>query len=773
MAFGSPTTDRAVSFAAQAASFTMKGTTEEPEIETDRPRDLLLCLHGWRSNAAITKLQLTHLGLLSEAYEPVYINGPIIESSAADEEVEMMTPGPYYSWTAQHGEDEANINEIVNGLKTLLEHLVALSKSTLGIGYSAVYGFSQGAAVAVLLSNETIRNRLLSEMGEGPLPYQPWNVVFTACAANTRMVDAVAKHLGLDPQEFPADGCIPLPSVHFIGLTDPHKVESERLMRLFDSSKALPCYLDSGHEIPASTELLHYLAPEAMMWCQRMGSTSDGDNFQSPFAGENGLEEGELYHIQKVVASHEGGAEMVPIMNIMDESQNFQDQCAMGRADYDRDISRPHLGKYGQYVLSDMEMSQMNIFDMLGKANPKDIAFRAPGATPLSYGELVDFIWGGDGDLRRIGAQPNFRVAYSAPFGVLSATAFVAVAAQCTAVPLDPGYNATDLTLAFDQLDPDLVIVFEGVEGADAVEEAAAAKGIPVHQAKAVSGTCGLYRFEQSATAAGINLTDPVLSNPPDNDGLILRTSGTTSKPKVVPLRMSSIVSNAQVIAKSLGLVSNDVALNAMPLFHIGGLSANLLSSMAAGAGVILLSQFNVEEFSDYLTGAEGEVTPTWYSSVPTMHAAITQYHEDLEFKHTLRFIRSGADAMPQSLALKMQALFGVPIVLTYSMTEQMPITQPATGFSIPTHKPTSVGRTVAASMCLVDRNMRPLPKDESGETTGEVCISGPMVTAGYLNNPTANASTFFRMGGMEWFRTGDMVRFTLDLKLRWCLRDF
>jgi oxalate---CoA ligase len=333
---------------------------------------------------------------------------------------------------------------------------------------------------------------------------------------------------------------------------------------------------------------------------------------------------------------------------------------------------------------------------------------------------------------------------------------------------LDPGYNEADYLLAFEQLKPDLVITFDGVDSA-LVHKVALGQGLRVAHATVQPGTCGLFKFEKeknvSFAHSSRSLDNKHIVNHADSNGLILRTSGTTSKPKVVPLKMWAIVANSRVIAKNLGLRSSDIALNAMPLFHIGGLSANLLSSLAAGASVILLPKFNAADFFDFLTSPE-EPRPTWYSAVPTMHAAIHQFSEDSIFKTSLRFIRSGAAAMPHDLAVKMEETFGCPLILTYSMTEQMPISQPPRGYSIARKKPNSVGQPVCASMCIVDKNMRPVPFPSwSGKEpiTGEVCISGPMIIEGYLANPKANADSFFRMGGMDWFRTGDMVSFTVS----------
>lgn len=113
---------------------------------------------------------------------------------------------------------------------------------------------------------------------------------------------------------------------------------------------------------------------------------------------------------------------------------------------------------------------------------------------------------------------------------------------------------------------------------------------------------------------------------------------------------------------------------------------------------------------------------------------------------------------MPADLALRMEKTFGCPLILTYSMTEQMPISQPPTLYSIPQKKPNSVGQPVAASLCVVDNRLRPLPFSSENDQNGEICISGPTVLSGYYANPSANGAAYFYLGGMKWFRTGDVV---------------
>ena len=398
-----------------------------------------------------------------------------------------------------------------------------------------------------------------------------------------------------------------------------------------------------------------------------------------------------------------------------------------------------------------------NLMDVLEDAEPDRVALYAPGAEPLTYARLLDFM-STEGDLRLLGLKQDSVVAYLAP--VTMAVAFLTIAAQCTAAPLDPSLSKADVGLALEQIKPDILIIFHGVN-AEAGMAAAAEAGIEVAHAELIPETVGLFRFLNKKEC---DISGATLENLAGSNGLILRTSGTTSKPKVVPLKMSSIVANAKAIAQDLGLTSNDIALNAMPLFHIGGLSANLLSSLVVGAGVILLPRFNVTDFVDHIFAKD--VRPTWYSAVPTMHAAIQHVVSSEESsKHSLRFIRTGADAMSVELAMHLEATLGVGVVLTYSMTEQMPISQPPTGYRITQKKPGSVGRPVTTSLCVVDEQLLPIPyRDSQGEIlSGEICISGPTIMEGYLNNAAANADSFFKIGGKVFFRTGDVGHIDKD----------
>ena len=477
-------------------------------------------------------------------------------------------------------------------------------------------------------------------------------------------------------------------------------------------------------------------------------------------------------------------------------------------SDSDDDLANG-MGKYGSYVLKKIMPSGQTLYRDLASKNPSRPAFYVSNIEKsLTYGDICQFI-DNEGDLRKVGIKKEFTVAYVAPPGVAAAIAFLTIVSQCTAAPLDPQYSVEEFYQAFEQVNPDVVIVFEECACLKCVKSAASKMGMRVIQV--ASNSRGLFSFTDPIFVCG-DLDRPndaeKLVPAPSDTALILRTSGTTSVPKMCAIRMDALVSNSRTIAHSLGLDSNDVALNAMPLFHIGGICTNLLASLSVGASVVLMDKFDANAFlSIVINGGAKLSKPTWFSAVPTMHATICDAafaHRDIA-RHSLRFIRSGAASLPSDLQARLEIAFKCPVISTYSMTEQMPISQPprsslynkqrfslgsdptsifptptslirnksgaessdhsalkmpslrriksvgSNGGSAPAANKGSVGKPIATSLCIVDQTLRPIPA--GSEADGEVCISGPTIISEYVNNPLATMESFFYLGGKKWFR--------------------
>ncbi len=227
----------------------------------------------------------------------------------------------------------------------------------------------------------------------------------------------------------------------------------------------------------------------------------------------------------------------------------------------------------------------------------------------------------------------------------------------------------------------------------------------------------------------------------PDSVALILHTSGTTSRPKIVPLLQSNIAASARNIGASLALTPQDRCLNVMPLFHIHGLIAAVTASLAAGGSVWCAPGFDALRFFGWMKEAQ----PTWYTAVPTMHQAILSRaprNRDVIEAHPLRFLRSSSASLPAQVMLELVETFRAPVIEAYGMTEAAH--QMACNPLPPrVQKPGSVG-VAAGPLVRIAHEV----ENRLTDGTGEVVISGPNVTPGYESNPEANAKNFFEAEG-------------------------
>lgn len=348
--------------------------------------------------------------------------------------------------------------------------------------------------------------------------------------------------------------------------------------------------------------------------------------------------------------------------------------------------------------------------------------------------------------LNGVGIGRGDRVGIVLPNGPEMATCFVGVAATCTAAPLNPAYTAEEFEFYLSDLQPQAIILQAG----DATPARAAAErlgilAIELHPAG--DDAAGLYRLDASALPSGA--PEAAGAAEPDDMALVLHTSGTTARPKIVPLTNGNLAASARHIGESLALGPDDVCLNVMPLFHIHGLVAAVLSSLRAGAGVCCTPGFNAFKFGEWL----GEVRPTWYTAVPTMHQAILmrmRAHPERARAAGLRLIRSSSASLPPQVMQELEDVFGSPVVEAYGMTEAAH--QMASNPLPPrARKPGAVGLAAGPKIAVMTDDGAILPQG----SVGEVVIRGPNVTPGYAGNPDANARAFTD----GWFRTGDQGR--------------
>ena len=387
---------------------------------------------------------------------------------------------------------------------------------------------------------------------------------------------------------------------------------------------------------------------------------------------------------------------------------------------------------------------EKTIRNMINQQNDDLIFLTSEKNEKLSYGEFKIFNEKISRQLAATNIINSDRAAIVLPNGPLMASSFLSISSYMSAAPLNPSYKQEEFEFYLHDLKPKFLLVEPNSKSLAVI--AAKNLNIPVFEMK-ISDNQPLGTFELFDKETNYK-------NPNDYDeALVLHTSGTTSRPKIVPLSNLNIFTSAVNISKSLKLTADDHCLNIMPLFHIHGLIAVLSASAKVGASVCASNGFNALKFLDL---AETQ-NITWYSGVPTMHQAIllrAQKNSDKAKKLNLRFIRSSSASLPPAIFEQLNNIFQTPVVEAYGMTEA---THQMASNPLPPaiQKPGLVGMPAGPEICIMNDKNEKLPQGE----IGEICIKGDNVTNGYENNPEANKQSFVN----DWFRTGDEGFFDED----------
>ncbi len=386
---------------------------------------------------------------------------------------------------------------------------------------------------------------------------------------------------------------------------------------------------------------------------------------------------------------------------------------------------------------------KLTILDAIQNGPPEKTAISAFAHPPLSYADLQKLTENVHHELNARGINIHDRVAIVLPNGPQMATAFLTVAANCATAPLNPSYRFEEFSNYLGDIKPKALLVEKNHN--TPAREAARAQGIHIleitHSNSAPAGWFKIVSFPSNRYERREG------QHPgPLDEALLLHTSGTTSKPKLVPLTQQNLIVSAQNIVKTLKLTREDVGLNIMPLFHIHGLVASLLSSIVAGARVECTQGFNAIKFFDWMQ----LVQPTWYTAVPTMHQAIlSRAPRNLAIieKLDLRFLRSSSASLSPATMSELENVFRAPVIEAYGMTEAA---HQMASNSLPPKKRRSgtVGTATGPEIAIMNEHGETLPPG----TTGEIVIRGANVFSGYENNNDANRVAFFG----DWFRTGD-----------------
>ena len=397
------------------------------------------------------------------------------------------------------------------------------------------------------------------------------------------------------------------------------------------------------------------------------------------------------------------------------------------------EVSPPAAGETGG------ELTNRTLVDLLEVGHAGASAVVVPDGPSISYATLRSHVRQVADLLASLGVQRGQRVAVVTSQTSVAVATVLGATIAATAAPINPSLTEDEFRFYFEDVSARVLIV--PVHGADAARAAWRAQG-PIIEASLTPA--GELHLETRATSQ----TGVTASNPgPDDVALILHSSGTTGRPKRAPLRHRNLVASADNIVRTYALNAADVTLCVMPLFHVHGLVASVLATLASGGTIAIPSRFNPLGFRRLLAAQRA----TWYTAVPSIHQLVLTRFRDAESDQgdrVLRFIRSASAKLRQDTLLQLEDRFGVPMLEAYGMTEG---SHQITSNPLPPapREAGSVGRSVGVRVAVMDEPGSLLTIGASGE----VVIQGPNVIDGYDDNPAADAAAFTN----GWFRTGDL----------------
>ncbi|KAK4056181.1 hypothetical protein OIO90_002912 [Microbotryomycetes sp. JL221] len=375
-----------------------------------------------------------------------------------------------------------------------------------------------------------------------------------------------------------------------------------------------------------------------------------------------------------------------------------------------------------------------------------------PGNVSLSYNELgalVDSVrtqldsWTGN---LQVGDVVSMSLINSAEF----AAAFLGVGAhRCVAAPLNPGYKTQEVAFYLSDTKCKLLLVPQGATSTQPAHPAVqAARDLKVALAEiGFDGKNVKLEFKDGGRGKGANIQGS--GQPQEKDvALVLHTSGTTGRPKAVPLTHLNLATTMQNIINTYKLSPQDRTFLVMPLFHVHGLLAGFLAPLLSGGSIVIPPKFSAGTFWEEFVQAKAN----WYTAVPTIHQILLRTPKPSPLPN-IRFIRSCSSALAPATFTQLEEAFQAPVLEAYAMTEAA---HQMTSNPLPPakRKPGTVGLGQGVSVRMLS-----FDKDVEVEE-GEVAIKGTNVTLGYINNDEANRKSFTKDG---YFRTGDRGKLDED----------
>lgn len=367
-----------------------------------------------------------------------------------------------------------------------------------------------------------------------------------------------------------------------------------------------------------------------------------------------------------------------------------------------------------------------------------------PNPLKVSYKQLTADILEFQSQLAKIGIRRGDAVSIALPNTYEFIVSFLASSYQrAIAAPLNPAYKQAEFEFYIDDLSSALALVPKGQYAKEGPAVRAARKyEAAIAECYLENGKVVIDLKEKGKL--GTRQSEAVSQPDPEDIALVLHTSGTTGRPKAVPLTHRNLTRTMKNIQDTYELTSRDRTMLVMPLFHVHGLLAGFLAPLRSGGSVIVPAAFSASSFWTNFVDHKAN----WYTAVPTIHQILLKNPMPSPLPQ-IRFIRSCSSPLSPSVFHALEKATGAPVLEAYAMTEA---SHQMTSNPLP-HKgkrqPGSVGIGQGVEVKILDAEGNEVPQG----TAAEICIRGENVTKGYLNNEKANQEAFTTGG---FFRTGD-----------------
>lgn len=380
-------------------------------------------------------------------------------------------------------------------------------------------------------------------------------------------------------------------------------------------------------------------------------------------------------------------------------------------------------------------------------ASSADTAVIVPSehdALYISYSQLTRDVSEFQAKLAQLGIKHADAVSIALPNTYEFIVAFLATSFQrAIAAPLNPAYKQSEFDFYIEDLSSSVVLVPRGAYAKDGPAVRSAKKFKAAIAECYLEGSRPVLEMKETGRLAGAQ-SQRVSQAQPEDVALVLHTSGTTGRPKAVPLTHRNLTRTMRNIQNTYELTPDDRTMLVMPLFHVHGLLAGFLAPLRAGGSVVVPGAFSARSFwSDFITHKAN-----WYTAVPTIHQILLR-NPPPSPKPQIRFIRSCSSPLSPKTFSELEATYGAPVLEAYAMTEAA---HQMTSNPLPhrgKRKPGSVGIGQGVEVKILDEQGDDVPQG----LAGEICIKGENVTSGYINNEKANREAFTKGG---FFRTGD-----------------